>query len=195
VQVPYGHKLQLAPVGGTAGTHESVEFIGPTPSAPVPDATTVSLKVHLPEAVGVHIMPDPDSVYLPLYVAVPPGARVKAPLAVPVHPVPHAIVINPDALGVSVMVMLLTWTFALLVMDPLKSTSIPRGLPLVTDVVQLLSSARHPPGVTLQLLEPLTSQEAPPDGPVSVEPSGDVPEARTRLVMLVELEVASKLPV
>lgn len=123
----------------------------------------------------------------------PPGARLKLPFALPVQPVPQVIVML--AVGESVMVILLTCTFALLVMLPPTETVISSGLPLVTAVVQLLLIAKHPLGVGAQPLEPLLNQDAPLAGPVSVLPSGLVAEAWARLLKLEDIKFALKVPV
>jgi len=91
----------------------------PAPSAPVPDAVTLSENWHLPVATGVHVLVSKD----PLYVAEPPAASVKLPLVGFEQPLTQVIVIaltdEASAGGVSVMAILLTVTFALLVTVPL----------------------------------------------------------------------------
>ena len=122
---------------------------------------------------------------------------MKLPLAEPEQPLALVqAVIVMVVLGVSVIVMFWTCWVALLVIVPLKSTRIVRGLPLVTSVLQVLVRANVPGtggahpfvgGVPL-------SQEAPLAGPVIVSPSGVVPEAWARLGSVDDMKLVLKLP-
>ncbi len=122
---------------------------------------------------------------------------MKLPLPEPEHPLPavQVTVIAPSGAGVSTIVMLLTWTLALLVMLPPTLNCIVSGFPLVTvDPLQLLVNCKHPLPAGAQPFELLTNQEAPFAGPVRVLPSGAVAEAWARLSKVDELKLVWKCP-
>jgi hypothetical protein len=99
------------------------------------------------------------------------------------------------ALGVLVIVIPLTCTFALLVILPVKSTSTERGLPLAIFVLQVGTRFKHPDPAGTQFEGNAggvpVSQEA---FFVSVSPSGVVPEPVAVFGSVDEIKFVLKVP-